>query len=107
MKRRSLGPFEVSQERVDGRAHRRVTGQPLADDPLRQLDGQTADFTSQLFFADSLNAEVFAQQPYSQKTGSWLKNSGDGIYTGGGDKLLLSPTKGASGYTATFDIGIA
>ena len=75
---------------------------------IRTTSGsQTADFTSQLFFADSLNAEVFAQQPYSQKTGSWLKNSGDGIYTGGGDKLLLSPTKGSGGYTATFDIGIA
>ena len=69
--------------------------------------GQTRDFTSQLFFADALNAEVFAQQPYSQKTGAWLRNSADGIYTGGGDKLLLSPTKGESGYNATFDIGIA
>jgi protocatechuate 3,4-dioxygenase beta subunit len=69
--------------------------------------GGTADFTSQLFFADAVNAEVFAQAPYSQKSGSWLRNSGDGIYTGGGDKLLLNPTKTPTGYTATFDIGIA
>lgn len=69
--------------------------------------GQTADFTSQLFFDDSLNAEVFAQAPYSQKSGSWLRNAQDGIYTGGGDKLLLKPTKSGTGYVATFDIGLA
>jgi protocatechuate 3,4-dioxygenase beta subunit len=69
--------------------------------------GQTADFTSQLFFDDSLNAEVFAQPPYSQKSGNFLRNAQDGIYTGGGDKLLLKPTKSGSGYVANFDIGLA
>ena len=75
---------------------------------IRTTSGsQVADFTSQLFFDDSLNAEVFAQSPYSQKTGNWLRNAQDGIYTGGGDKLLVKPTKTGSTYTATFDIGLA
>ena len=75
---------------------------------IRTTSGsQVSDFTSQLFFDDGLNAEVFAQAPYSLKTGSWLRNAQDGIYTGGGDKLLLKPAKSGSSYTATFDIGLA
>jgi protocatechuate 3,4-dioxygenase beta subunit len=67
-----------------------------------------ADFTSQLFFDDALNAQVFATAPYSQKGSSgWMKNAQDGIYTGGGDKLLLKATSSGSGYAATFDIGLA
>jgi protocatechuate 3,4-dioxygenase beta subunit len=69
--------------------------------------GRTSDFTSQLFFDDSLNAEVFATAPYSSKGSGWLRNAQDGIYTGGGDKLLLKPTRSGSLYTATFDIGLA
>ena len=70
-------------------------------------NGQTKDFTSQLFFDDSLNAEVFATAPYSSKGSGWLRNAQDGIYTGGGASLLLKPTKANSIYSATFDIGLA
>jgi protocatechuate 3,4-dioxygenase beta subunit len=71
-------------------------------------NGAVSDFTSQLFFDDALNAQVFATAPYSQKgSGGWMKNAQDGIYTGGGDKLLLKPTSSGSGYAATFDIGLA
>ena len=66
-----------------------------------------ADFTSQLFFDDALNAQVFATSPYSGKGSGWLKNAQDGIYTGGGDKLLLKPVQSAGAFTATFDIGLA
>ena len=66
-----------------------------------------SEFTSQLFFDDALNAQVFATAPYSQKGAAWLKNAQDGIYTGGGDKLLLKPSQSSSGFTATFDIGLA
>jgi protocatechuate 3,4-dioxygenase beta subunit len=69
--------------------------------------GQTSDFTSQLFFDDAQNAEVFGTAPYSSKGSGWLKNAQDGIYTGGGSNLLLKPTKTGSIYTATFDIGLA
>jgi len=66
-----------------------------------------SDFTSQLFFDDALNTQVFATAPYSQKGSGWLKNAQDGIYTGGGDKLLLKPVQSGGAYTATFDIGLA
>jgi len=70
-------------------------------------NGAVSDFTSQLFFDDSQNAQVFAQAPYSTKGTGWMKNAQDGIYTGGGDKLLLKPTQSGSGYAASFDIGLA
>jgi protocatechuate 3,4-dioxygenase beta subunit len=69
--------------------------------------GAVSDFTSQLFFDDALNMQVFTQSPYSQKGTGWMKNAQDGIYTGGGDKLLLKPAQSGSGYAATFEIGLA
>lgn len=71
-----------------------------------EANGQTSDFTSQVFFDDALNDEVFSQPPYAAKGQSTTKNADDGIYQGGGDQLLLSPTKTADGYAATFDIGL-
>ena len=69
--------------------------------------GQTADFTSQLFFDDALSAQVFATAPYAQRGSGWLKNAQDGIYTGGGDKLLAKPVQSGAGYAVSFDIGLA
>ncbi|HEX6061961.1 MAG TPA: intradiol ring-cleavage dioxygenase [Candidatus Limnocylindria bacterium] len=70
-------------------------------------NGQVADFTSQLFFDETMNDQVFAQAPYSQKGGAGrLRNEGDGIFQGSGGKLTLTPTKSAGGYSATFDIGL-
>ncbi len=68
---------------------------------------QTSDFTSQLFFEDSLNAEVFATAPYASSGTGWLRNAQDGIYTGGGSSLVLKATKTGDSYTASFDIGLA
>ena len=65
----------------------------------------TSDFTSQLFFDDALNTQVFAQSPYSQKgTRGIMTNAADGIYN---SQLLLSVTKSGNAYAATFDIGLA
>ena len=70
-------------------------------------NGQVSDFTSQLFFDESLNDQIFAQAPYSQKGGSGrLRNEGDGIFQGSGGKLTLAPARSGDGYTATFDIGL-
>jgi protocatechuate 3,4-dioxygenase beta subunit len=64
-----------------------------------------SEFTSQLFFDDALNTQVFAQTPYSQKGSSGVvKNAADGIYN---SKLLLAVTKNGDAYAATFDIGLA
>lgn len=65
----------------------------------------TSEFTSQLFFDDALNTQVFAQAPYSQKgTQGIMKNAADGIYK---SQLLLTVTKNGNAYAATFDIGLA
>jgi protocatechuate 3,4-dioxygenase beta subunit len=70
-------------------------------------NGQVSDFTSQLFFNEALNDQIFVQAPYSQKGGAGrLRNEGDGIFQGSGGKLTLAPTMTADGYTATFDIGL-
>ena len=70
--------------------------------------GAVADFTSQLFFDETVNDAVLSQAPYSQHPASGrLRNSGDGIYQGGGDKLLVKPTQSGSGYALSFDIGLA
>ena len=70
-------------------------------------NGQVSDFTSQLFFDETMNDQIFAQVPYSQKGGAGrLRNEGDGIFQGSGGKLTLAPAKAADGYAATFDIGL-
>jgi len=70
-------------------------------------NGQVSDFTSQLFFSETMNDTIFAQAPYSQKGGAGrMRNEADGIFQGSGGKLTLTPTKTADGYAATFDIGL-
>jgi protocatechuate 3,4-dioxygenase beta subunit len=65
----------------------------------------TSEFTSQLFFDDALNTQVFGQAPYSQKgTRGIMTNAADGIFN---SKLLLTVTKNGDAYSATFDIGLA
>ena len=65
------------------------------------------EFTSQLFFDDTLSDKVHAAPPYAQKGQRTVRNDSDGIYATGGDQLLLDcsgdPT---AGYTATFPIGL-
>ena len=68
--------------------------------------GAAYEFTSQLFFDDSITDQVYAQAPYSAKGQRTLRNSGDSIYNQGGSQLLLAPAKTAEGYSATFDIGL-
>ncbi|HTJ62044.1 MAG TPA: intradiol ring-cleavage dioxygenase [Candidatus Saccharimonadales bacterium] len=71
-------------------------------------NGRVSDFTSQLFFDETMNDQIFAQAPYSQKGGAGrLRNEADGIFQGSGGKLTLAPTKLSEGYAATFDIGLA
>jgi protocatechuate 3,4-dioxygenase beta subunit len=70
-------------------------------------NGQVSDFTSQLFFSETMNDTIFAQAPYSQKGGAGrMRNEADGIFQGSGGKLTLTPTKTADGYAATVDIGL-
>ena len=63
-----------------------------------------SEFTSQLFFNESLIDQVYAQAPYKQ--GKYVRNNEDGIYRSGGSQLMLAPTRTAEGYAATFDIAL-
>ena len=65
-----------------------------------------SQFTSQLFFNESLIDQVYAQAPYNQKQGRYVRNSQDGIYREGGVQLMLTPTKSGETYIATFDIAL-
>jgi len=68
----------------------------------------SSEFTSQLFFDDTLSTQVFAQAPYSQKgTQGITRNAADGIFQQSAGKLLLNVTKSGDVYSATFDIGLA
>jgi protocatechuate 3,4-dioxygenase beta subunit len=67
---------------------------------------QAYEFTSQLFFPESVTDQVHAQAPYASKGQRDLKNAQDGIYRRAGDTLLLSPTRTADGYAATFAVGL-
>jgi protocatechuate 3,4-dioxygenase beta subunit len=66
----------------------------------------SSEFTSQLFFNEALIDQVYAQAPYSQKSGKYMRNSQDGIYRDGGSQLMLAPTKTGEAYAATFDIAL-
>jgi protocatechuate 3,4-dioxygenase beta subunit len=68
----------------------------------------SSEFTSQLFFDDTMSTQVFAQAPYSQKgTQGMTRNTSDGIFNQSAGKLSLSVTKSGDVYSATFDIGLA
>ncbi len=67
---------------------------------------QSYEFTSQLYFDDSITDQVHIQTPYANKGQRKLKNAGDGIFQDGGDQMLLKLTKTNLGYAATFDIGL-
>jgi uncharacterized protein (TIGR03437 family) len=68
---------------------------------------KTYEFTSQVFFDDTLTDQVFTQAPYNSRGTRNTRNSNDGIYQSGGTSTLLSVTSdGAGGYTSTYDIGV-
>ncbi len=66
----------------------------------------SSQFTSQLFFNEALIDQVYAQAPYTQKQGKYMRNSEDGIYRDGGSQLMLAPTKTGDAYVASFDIAL-
>lgn len=64
------------------------------------------EFTSQLYFDESVNEQVFKQPPYAGKSSRRVNNDADFIFRRGGKDLLLNPMKNAQGYAATFSIGL-
>jgi protocatechuate 3,4-dioxygenase beta subunit len=76
---------------------------------IRMASGtQTADFTSQFFFDESMTDKVFATSPYTGKPASGrLRNDGDSIYRQSNGKTVLNVAQNGSLYAATFAIGLS
>jgi len=64
------------------------------------------EFTSQLYFEESITDQVHAQAPYSQKGRRDTTNAADGVFHSGGTQLILPVTREGQGYAGTFDIGL-
>lgn len=62
------------------------------------------EFTSQLFFPDSLTDSVHAQQLYPGEAKRALPNCGDGIDRNGGAPLMLATQPTPAGFGASFDL---
>lgn len=73
---------------------------------VTDVSGKNHEFTSQLYFDDKLNDEIFALAPYAGKGMRRINNSNDRIYEDGGQQLMLKPKKTADGYMASFDVGL-
>jgi protocatechuate 3,4-dioxygenase beta subunit len=68
--------------------------------------GKPLEFTSQLYFDDTLTDRVHAAGPYAGAASHRTRNEGDGLYRDGGRELTLDVRETGSGYTAAYDIGV-
>lgn len=64
------------------------------------------EFTSQIYFNDSMTDQVYKQPPYASRGPRAPRNEGDSIFRKGGDRLVLSLVKTDQGYAGTFDVGL-
>jgi protocatechuate 3,4-dioxygenase beta subunit len=65
--------------------------------------GRGSSFTSQLYFPEMINDEIFAQAPYKANR---VRNASDGIFRDGGANLIPKMTKQGMGWLAEFEIGL-
>jgi protocatechuate 3,4-dioxygenase beta subunit len=64
------------------------------------------EFTSQMFFDESLTDTVYAQLPYNTRGRRNTLNTTDGIYAGGGSQLIIPLSSAGSGYAGTMNVGV-
>lgn len=70
--------------------------------------GRDAEFTSQLYFPDSITERVLASAPYARPGGRVHRNESDGLFRRNGRALMLTVADApGGGYAASFDIGVA
>jgi len=74
---------------------------------IRLFNGnqKAQEFTSQLYFEETITDQVYAQSPYKTK-GRRTLNQQDSIFKRGGDQLMLDLKQDGPGYTGTFNIGL-
>ncbi len=64
------------------------------------------DFTSQLFFDDTLTDEVFTQAPYNTRGERNLRNDNDNIFGQSGNQMMLTVNQVETGYETSFDVAL-
>jgi protocatechuate 3,4-dioxygenase beta subunit len=67
---------------------------------------RTFEFTSQMYFEDSLSDRIHAGPPYATRGTRTARNHDDRIFRRGGEHLMLAPEQTADGYTAVFAVGV-
>ncbi len=75
---------------------------------LTMANGRPYEFTSQLYFDDSLSDKVLAQGPYAGKGPRKLRNNDDDLYKAddGRQMTLALADDGRGGFRGTFDVGM-
>jgi protocatechuate 3,4-dioxygenase beta subunit len=70
-------------------------------------NGESYEFTSQMYFDDAISDQVYTQPPYTGHSGQRdTTNATDGIYRNGGDQLMLALTPAAQGYSGALHVGL-
>lgn len=64
------------------------------------------EFTSQLYFDDTLTDRVFAAAPYADRPSRSTRNEADRIFRRGGSQLLLGLAPQGVGYAGTFHVAL-
>ena len=64
------------------------------------------EFTSQLFFDDTLSEQVYSSGVYASKGTQDVQNANDSIYRQSQGLTLLNTVKDGDGYAATFEIAV-
>jgi protocatechuate 3,4-dioxygenase beta subunit len=64
------------------------------------------EFTSQLYFEDSLSDQIFLRGPYSSRGRRMMRNDDDFIFRLGGKGLILALAPEGEGYSTVFEIGL-
>jgi protocatechuate 3,4-dioxygenase beta subunit len=68
--------------------------------------GPGTDFTSQLYFDESVTDKVHGQPPYSTKGRRSTMNANDGIFRQGGSQLMLNLKEEGGGYAGRFELAL-
>jgi protocatechuate 3,4-dioxygenase beta subunit len=71
---------------------------------IRTAQGQ--EFTSQIYFDDSLTDRIHAVEPYAMHSRRRLRNEADGLFRQGAGQLLVTATPSGPGYAASFDVAL-
>jgi protocatechuate 3,4-dioxygenase beta subunit len=64
------------------------------------------EFSSQLYFDEAVTDRVHARPPYTAHGKRTQRNSEDGLFRRGGNRLMLALAEAGSGYAGEFSIGM-